>query len=93
MGGENFSETMPHMQNKRLRYWIVGVHWSDGWFLLSLLAGLFFGIAGLFSAVTAYLSLRALGAKARPALAAAAALVVGTVTFTVVQRLLVLIAP
>jgi hypothetical protein len=71
-------------QSKRLRYWIVGAHWSEGWFLLSLLEGVFLGIAELVSAVTAYFDLHASGAKASPPVAAAAALAVGTVTFTVI---------
>lgn len=68
-------------EKRRLRYWIVGEHWPEGWFLLSLLAGLFFGVPGLVGAVTSYLGLRAVGSKLPAPLALAAALVIGMLTF------------
>lgn len=67
-------------QKRRLRYWIVGEYWPEGWFLLSLMAGLFFGIPGLIGAVTSYLGLRAIGSKLPAPLSVAAALAIGILT-------------
>lgn len=50
-------------EKRRLRYWVVGESWAEGWFLLSLLAALFWGVPGLIGAVTSYLGLRAVGSK------------------------------
>jgi len=68
---------------RRLRYGIVGKNWAEGWFLLALLAGLFFGVQGLIGVITAYMALRAIGSKLPAALAAVAALGIGVLTFVV----------
>lgn len=71
-----------------LRYWIIGEHWPEGWFLLSLMAGLFFGIPGLIGAVTSYLGLRAGASKLPAPLAVVAALVIGILAYLGSARLL-----
>lgn len=64
-------------QRRRLRYWIVGENWPEGWFLLSLFAGLFFGLSGLIGAVTSYAANRALAARLPPTVVAAVGLALG----------------
>lgn len=56
--------------------------------MLSLLAGLFFGIPGLVGAVTSYIGLRAVGPKLPRAVAAAVALALGVLTIITVQAVL-----
>ena len=75
-------------EKRRLRYWLVGETWSDGWFLLLLLAGIFWGLPGLIGAVTSYLALRAVGSKLPRSIAAAAALAIATLVGITCQALL-----
>lgn len=70
-------------EKRRLRYWVVGKHWAEGWFLLALLAGLFFGVPGLIGAIASYLGLRAVGSKLRASLAVSVAIGVGWLAFAV----------
>lgn len=75
-------------EKRRLRYWVVGENWPEGWFLLSLLAGVFWGVPGLIGAATSYLVLRAVGAKLPRPIAAAAALAIATLVGIAFQALL-----
>lgn len=68
-------------ETRRLKFWIVGEHWPEGWFLLSLLAALFFGVPGLVGAVMSYLGLRVAVSKLPAPLAFAAALAIGVLAF------------
>jgi hypothetical protein len=75
-------------QKRRLRYWVVGESWREGWFLLSLFAGLFWGAPGLIGAVTSYAGLRAVGSKLPRPLAVAAALAVAIATSIATEALM-----
>lgn len=63
-------------EKRRLRYWVLGENWEEGWFLPSLLVGLFWGVPGLVGAVSFYFGLRAVGSRLPRALAVIAALAV-----------------
>ena len=75
-------------EKRRLRYWIVGENWQEGWFFLSLLAGLFLGVSGLAGAVASYIGLRAVGSRVPRPLAATGALALGILTFIATETLL-----
>lgn len=79
-------------EKRRLRYWLIGENWADGWFLLSLFAGVFWGVPGLIGAVTFYLVLRAVGSKLPRPISVAAALAIATLVGIALQALLTLIA-
>ncbi len=75
-------------EKPRLRYWIVGENWPEGWFLLSLLAGLLLGVPGLIGALTSYIGLRAVGFRLPRLLAAVAALALGILAIFASETLL-----
>lgn len=75
-------------EKRRFRYWLVGQDWNEGWFLLSLLAGLLLGIPGLLGAASAYTGLRAVGARLPRLLAAAAALALAVAAVIASETLL-----
>lgn len=75
-------------EKRHLRYWVVGENWPDGWFLLSLLALVFWSLPGLVGAVTSYWVLRAIGSKLPRLIAAAAALAIATLVGIAFQALL-----
>lgn len=72
-------------EKHRPRYRIVGENWTEGWFLLSLLAGLFLGVPGLVGAVASYLTIRAVGSKLPNPLLLVAALAAAVLSFLVAQ--------
>lgn len=75
-------------EKQRLRYWVLGENWPEGWFLLSLLAGLFWGLPGLIGAVTSYVGLRAVGSTLPRLLAVVAALALAIVSVMASKALL-----
>lgn len=75
-------------EKRPLRYWIIGENWSEGWFFLSLLAGILLGVPGVIGCVVSYFGLRAVGSTLPRPLAAAAAIAVGIMTIMASQALL-----
>lgn len=75
-------------ERRRLRYWVVGENWKEGWFLLALVAGLFWGVPGLVGAMTSYVGLRAVGLKLPRLLAVVVALAVAIVSVIASEALL-----